>query len=348
MKLQAIVPIYQDPLLCELFFRNYAKYKKNHIDRLILLTKPIDFCEKPPNKTIIGEIKNLLEELNITNYKLIDSVGDVEHGRMFESALDEIYDENYHTLFDEQDAYWINDNIPQFIQQLNEYDLIGEKRGAIPYLWSGEHIEKFNKRFGVEHDCKKSLNTLSLPEFLSNRVFKKLKNFTGRSGNIDPRTYNDGPDVNASGEIGFDTFQRFNLEVYKTTNKIKIYDKECEDENEIWDIIDLLIANNKDININYGKYVLYHSLSASSTAAGFLYKECELEHLRKWHGMIRSNKGFLLRVSFLYQSLKYLNNFKYKNIYSRNFENIEKYSTEYTEKVNLHEYDCSKLLEKIL
>lgn len=345
MKLQTIVPIHQDPLLCELFFRNYAKYKKNHIDRLILLTKPRDFTENPPNKTIIGEIKNLLEELNITNYKLIDSVGDVEHGRMFEFALDEIYDENYHTLFDEQDAYWLNDNIPQFIQQLDEYDLIGEKRRVVPYLWVEENIERFNKRFGVEHDCKKSLNTLSLPEFLSNRVFKKIKNFTGKSGDLDPRTYYDGPDVNNSGEICFDTFQKFNLEVYKTTNKIKIYDKKDENDKEIWDVIDLLIANNKDIDIDYSKYILYHSLSASSTASGFLYKECEIEHLQKWYESICPNKGFLLRVCFLYQSLKYLNNFKYKNMYSTNFENFAKYSRN---PVNLYEYDCSKLLEKIL
>tara|TARA_R110000868_G_scaffold213844_1_gene463997 strand:- start:10 stop:270 length:261 start_codon:yes stop_codon:yes gene_type:complete len=42
-KIQVVVPCFLDPLLCQLYFRNYANHKNKHIDRLIILVSPYEW-----------------------------------------------------------------------------------------------------------------------------------------------------------------------------------------------------------------------------------------------------------------------------------------------------------------
>ena len=55
--------MYDDPFLCEIFFRNYIKYKHKHIDRLLLVLSP----------SLVDYVKNLLSRLNISNYEIVNN-----------------------------------------------------------------------------------------------------------------------------------------------------------------------------------------------------------------------------------------------------------------------------------
>ena len=356
-KLQVIVPIFPDPLLCQLYFRNYIKYKHKYVDRLfiIIYSTPIrNRVMKDANNEIIRrigydmetyrkhieEIKQLLSQLNITNYdiKCYDEGGG--HGEMFHVALNEIYDSDYHTLFDEQDAYWLNDNFKQYVDQLNHLDLIGGIKSRIPYLETPDQLDKFNKRFGTNH--VNQLFTLHLPEFLSNRVIKQIKNFSGKQNNIDPRTYADNVDVNT---VFLDTFQTLNLDIYKITDKVKLIPY-LE-----WDLIEDFYK--KKPSINFDDYVLCHLGHAGSIAFMTFFEMCEMDDMNQHLSLIcrqSANPRYEVRFGFLYQAMDRISGFKYITPYKKNMENGSTVISIDTNKpvMDLMEYNCYSLIERIL
>jgi len=353
-KLQVVVPIDPDPLLCQLYFRNYAKYKQQYVDRLIIIVKNHPIYSrfiKDINGNVIrsiiynqseytsklSEMEDLLTELNIKNYTVIYSPSG-GHARMFHSAINEIYDKNYHTLFDEQDAFWLNDNFKQFVDQLNEFDLIGGIKGRIEYLETSEQLEKFNKRFGLNH--KNQLYTIYLPEFLSNRIIQKIENFSCDSAelndNYDPTSYCDQSDSKDTKIVILDTFQPLNIEIFKNTDRVKLI------SNSEWDIINEL-SNKKD-PLNFEKHVVYHMGFSIWFIWMTFFKLCDQEDLNEnfYHSC---RAGYQLRCSFLYQTIDRIKGFKYITQYKKNIETGCEVNRV---KMNLSDYNCHKLIDRIL
>lgn len=364
VKLQVIVPIYPDPLLCQLYFRNYVKYKQQYVDRLIIITKSQPIHSRTVNdengnvircinydlddhKKHLIELQELLTELKVKNYTIKYCDVNDEHGVMFHTAMEEIYDENYHTFFDEQDAYWLNDNFKQIADQLNEFDLIGGVKSRIDYLDKPEHLEKFNKKFGVNH--KNQLFTLHLPEFLSNRIIKQIENFSGKSNGVaDPRIYCDEKDMAKIKTICLDTFQTLNINIYKKTDRVKLIPEST------WDMIDAL--ENKKYPPDYENYILYHLSGSSSVVWMTLFNLCELDDLKQnFADCCRAHGGYQFRHNFLYQSIDRIPGFKYITAYKKNIENasmldVSLFSDSIKGKpiIDLAEYNCYNLIERIL
>lgn len=376
-KLQVIVPIFIDPLLCQLYFRNYVKYKHRYVDRLIILIQSnvlrrsfhkTDECKEIIDVSCVGEcfeknlveLKRLLRELNIENYIIKSDLTTGIHGNMFLAAIDEIKDENYHTLFDEQDAYWLNDNFGEICNQLNEYDLIGGGRSdfSIPYMGNRHYIEKLNEKFKLNH-TRDFLCSLWLPEFLSNRILKKIDNFSGNSGVLNVRSFYD--DSAEDETIGLETFQPLNVEVYTKTDKVKIY----MDQDE-WDVALPLADRKWKKEINFDKYILYHSLASRILACSMFFnhydQEYYLQDLKSTYVRFTMlNRDGQFYTDFHYQSLRYLN-FPTVEIYKKNFELLTQiemkpfispshplyYEVKDGQTFDLHYHDCKKLIEKIL
>lgn len=376
-KLQVIVPILVDPLLCQLYFRNYVKYKHRYVDRLIILIQSNvlqrRFYKTDENGELITiscdgecfennliELKRLLRELNIDNYIIKSDIMSSGHGDMFSAAIDEIKDENYHTLFDEQDAYWLNDNFLEIYNQINEYDLIGGGRSdfSIPYMGNRQYIEKLNEKFKLNH-TRDFLCSLWLPEFLSNRILKKIDNFSGRSGTVNVKNYYDGP--SESETVGLETFQPLNVEVYTKTDKVKIY----MDRDE-WDVALPLADREWKKEINFDKYILYHALASRIFAFSMFFKEYNNEYYLQdlkstYVKFTLMNRDGQFYTDFHYQSLRYLN-FSTIETYKKNFELLTQiemkpfispshplyYEITDDQTFDLHYHDCTKLIEKIL
>jgi hypothetical protein len=312
--------------------------------------------DKPSVKTRIfeehlTELKELLRELNITNYTIISNIGpNVSHGGMFSYALDQIRDPNYHTLFDEQDTFWLND---LFLQKLSdllcEYDLIGVRKQCIPYLWSRKHVEKFNARFGINHDMD-SIPVIHLPQILSNRVIQKLQTFDGNSNNrVNVEDFADINDVPPDGRriVDLDTFQLLNIEVCKQTTKIKIY------ESETWDIGQHFVSNRVT---DYNQYTWYHPFASGCLAASSFWSNQITKDVIQNVLIVpmMTTQNWELRNCFYYQSLQYLN-FKYKNNYIKNYDLIAEIEQKPFDShakdgqtFSMTAYDCSSLLQRVL
>lgn len=356
-KLQVIVPCFLEPLLCQLYFRNYAKYKNQHVDRLIILIgkhASTNFLMSSSDHShwskeyrdkifdeLICDLKNLLAELNINNYTIIDTVGDVEHGIIFDAAIDYIQDENYHTLFDEQDAYWLSDTMfKNYGSMLQQYDVVGGIKSPMNYLDTPERVQKFNKRFGVNHDLN-YIPILFLPEFVSNSVIKKMEFISGKScGFVDPTEFCDVNDVTPAGQtLGLDTFQLFNLEVFKKTAKINV----CIEN--VWDIRNDL---QNGLVSNYDGYVLYHAFASRLLASQGFWCDFLINHIEiteKYLTQMVGTTAWSLRNCIYYQALDLLPpSFKHKANYLKNYDLFGNIRPEF----NLKNYDCSKLLQIIL
>lgn len=374
-KLQAVVPCFLDPMLCQLFFRNYAKYKHKHIDRLIILTSahtstyviglppgnksvpPVGFIEKLYAKQI-QDLKDLLKELGINNYFLISDIPpNIQHGRVFSYALEYINDPEYHTFFDEQDSYWVNDNFEAVAEQLSEYDLIGGFKAELPHLGTAEKVENFNKRYGTNHR-RNEIPIVHLPQFLSNRAIQSLEKFDGDAyGHCDISKHIDVPE-NEQHIFSLDTFQILNLEVCKRTDKIKTYDRFIDYHLEpSWDIAQGIL--HKGPHINYGEYLLFHSVGCRMTAfSGMWNAQLSLADFKQHNFLdyFHSSFGWDLRACFHYQSLKYFPNFEYIEAYERNFRLLTQAYVEYFGEdmapckngQYFSNHDCKKLLDYIL
>jgi hypothetical protein len=367
MKIQAIVPLYPDPLMCELYVRNFVKYKKKYVDRLIILVKEHQTTSgrtvKDDNGNVIAQIeygrdnfkrhieslKKLLAKHNITNYKLVDTLPDVEHGVMFHHVIDDIRDENYHTLFDEQDAYWLNDDFEQISSQLSDYDVIGGEKSVFHFLKTPEHLELFNKKHGLNHTFYPQ--KLHLPEFLSNRIIKRIDNFCCKSKWVDAKLCVDHMEFN--GVVEFDTFQSLNLQIYKLTDKIKLY------EENRWDALCDLVTHgyeHHNCNMDLDKHILYHCFSISAFAWATLFRDSTKQDLTQ--NFLRATLpclGWELKTMMQYQFFKYhCLDFEYRNEYMSNFDKIQtidltEHDSRYKgELFNLEKYDCSKLIERMI
>jgi hypothetical protein len=360
VKLQVIVPIYPDPLLCQLYFRNYLKYKHQYVDRLIIIIHSIAIRNrvlKNENDEIIRklgydaeqynkhiqEIDQILLDLGITNYviKLYNDGGG--HGEMFDVTINEIRDENYHTLFDEQDAYWLNDNFKDYVDELDHLDLIGGMKSRIKYLETHDQLEKFNKRFGVNHNNQ--LFTLHLPEFLSNRIIKQIENFSGKQGVVDVETYANEDDIKETKNVFFDTFQTLNLNIYKKTDKVKLI------SDLVWDVIDDVYK--KKASINFDDYVVFHLGHAGAVSYMTFFELCDDEDLKQHLPVVFcpvASPRYQVRFGFLYQTLDHINGFKYVENYKKNMENASMIDTGKNVKslLDLKEYDCNELINRIL
>jgi hypothetical protein len=360
VKLQVIVPIYPDPLLCQLYFRNYLKYKHKCVDRLIIIVHSAAIRNrvlKNENGEIIRkwgydteqynkhirEIDQILLELGITNY-VIKLYGDGGgHGEMFDVAINEIRDVNYHTLFDEQDAYWLNDNFKQYVDELNHLDLIGGMKSRIKYLESSDQLEKFNKRFGVNHNNQ--LFTLHLPEFLSNRIIKQIENFSGKQGVVDVETYANEDDIKETKNVFFDTFQTLNLNIYKKTDKVKLI------SDLVWDVIDDVYK--KKTSINFDDYVVFHLGHAGSVSYMTFFELCDFDDLKQHLPVVccpAASPRYQVRFAFLYQAIDRIGGFKYITNYKKNMENASMIVTTESDKplLDLMEYNCYTLIDRIL
>jgi len=359
--IQVIVPLYNDPLQCELYFSNYAKYKKQHVDRLIILVSSSYSMFMEPTDPIyvqnMNHLHELLERLEINVYKIVHSQPH-SHGGMFNEVLEDIKNPNYHCFFDEQDAYWLNDNFNEFVGMLSELDMIGGGKGE----FTDWNTKKFNATFGVNHNENRSLYTLHLPEFLSNRIIAKIDDFDAKMANtniVDFGMREIITNTYTQENIFFDTFQYINLQVFKKTDKIKLY-FDYPSYNDVGELNDMafdiqpsLYTNEHDKNIpinqlDYKDAMLWHLSGASKYVAGSwaLSYEQTAETLEKYYvtpaglggyGTFRYN----LALNYFCQSLPYLPDFARKSAYLSNFEKLEQF-------VDLKRYDCSKLLEKIL
>lgn len=374
--IQVIVPLYNDPLQCELYFRNYVKYKKQHVDRLIILvSSSYSMLMEPTDPRYVqntNHLHELLERLEINVHKIVHSQPRI-HGGMFNEVLEDIKNPNYHCFFDEQDSYWLNDNFGEFVGMLSELDMIGGGKSQYPHWFD---IKKFNATFGVNHNENRSLYALHLPEFLSNRIIAKIDDFdaiargnvlTNRELGLDT-TILSGKEEFVRENIFFDTFQYINLQVFKKTDKIKLYFDYPYDEdpkninNMAFNIREFLYTNEHDKNIpinqlDYKDNMLYHVGGGSKWVAGpwALSYEQTSETLQKYYVFPESNKpnsnrehkiGFLefcsdLALNYFYQSLPYLPDFPRKSAYLSNFEKLEQF-------VDLKRYDCGKIIQQIM
>jgi hypothetical protein len=314
----------------------------------------------------MNHLHELLERLEINVYKIVHSHPH-GHGAMFNGVLEDIKNPNYHCFFDEQDAYWLNDNFGEFVSMLSELDAIGGCRAQFPHWFD---IKKFNATFCVNHNENIGLYTLHLPEFLSNRIIAKIDDFdatsygdvrTNRELGLDTTILPDKEEF-AQENLFLDTFQYINLQVFKKTDKIKLYfdyhragyNDAGELTNMAWDIQPWLYASEHDKNISinqldYKDNILYHLGGGSKWVAGSwaISYEQTPETLEKYYVIPAGSGGYgkflsQLTLNYFYQSLPYLPDFHRKSAYLSNFEIFQK------QFIDLKRYDCGKLLEKIL
>lgn len=298
MKVHAVLPMYNDPLLCELYFRNYAKYKNRYIDHLYIVLSPFDILHgdtiaeyELKNKIVRDhtiddfvlthriynerakehEHKNnllvkLLADLNINNYDIIPTSGNL-HGHMICTGMQAARCADAHIVIEEQDAYWLNDDYKQYLDLLQHVDIIGAKKGSHPKI----DVQKFNIKYNKNHPILEDLHALHLPEFLSNRIVRQTEHFSGMNGPILAKDM-DVVDVLKDGNddtsfLYFDTFQNINLEMYKKTDKTKFFNS-AESSCEIgvenpWSIVSEFMDKTKKTNTiigsNYDDKVVYHT-----------------------------------------------------------------------------------------
>lgn len=365
--IQLIVPLYNDQLMCELFFRNYAKYKKQHVDRLIILvSSAYSMYMKPNDPRYIQNLNylyELLDKLEIDVHKVVTSTP-IGHGDMFNAVIDDIKNPDYHCFFDEQDAYWLNDNFGEFVNMLSSIDLIGGGKS----VYSNFDIKQFNSIFGVNHDEKKYLWRLHLPEFLSNRVIAQIDDFDARFRlGVNPNDIGLN-DITTEQNMLFDTFQHINLQIFKKTDKIKLYfdypdhNSPSAATNMMFNIRESLYTSEHDHNIPmssvniYDHSILYH-MGGSGRFVGFpLSIEQPTDQLVKHYVNADSNKptsnntegkiSFIsfcsdLTLNYFYQALPHISSLPNQSAYLSNFEKLSSY-------VNLKKYDCRRMIEKTL
>jgi chloramphenicol O-acetyltransferase len=346
--LQVVIPMFNEPLLTELWLHNYVQYKQKHVDRLILVvtTRFIEYND--PVTADLTRLENTLKKLNVTNYKIVPVAGCGMHGLIFSEVLNEIYDSQYHTLIDEQDAYWLHDDFGEFVKLLDTYDIIGGEKRSYPQKFD---MELFNAKFGTKH--QKKLQFLHLPQFLSNRIVTKIKDFRGECREI-PTKECGLEDVTTETSMLFDTFQYINLQAYKNTDKVLLYpDGEklhpgVEDINVdcAWNITNTILYQNLRTvpNTTFDENVLFHTGGTIHFSRAFLYNNKSAKNLiNDYVNPLYTylNERAILNMNFHYQSLAYLPDFPHKQNYVENFKKIKT-------QVNLNKYDCSVILNKIL
>lgn len=379
--------MYNDPLLCELYFRNYAKYKNRYIDHLYIVLSPFDVIHKDTvaeyelkNKIVRDhtiddfvlthriynelakehEHKNnllvkLLAELNINNYDIIPQDHGYLHSHMICTGMQAARCADAHIVIEEQDAYWLNDNYKQYLDMLEDFDIIGAKKGVHPKI----DVQKFNKKYNRSHPVLEDLYALHLPEFLSNRIVKQTEHFSGMNGPI-PAKDMDVVDVLRDGNddtsfLFFDTFQNINLEMYKKTDKTKFFNS-AESRAEIgidspWSVVSefmyKLQTTNTIIGSNYDDKVVYHTGELRNLAFANLStahsKDKAYDLLKDYAVVNLDHLDFAkeLRCNFYYQSLATLNTLYNKNNYLSNFDHHSSF-------MDFHKYDCSELIKKIV
>jgi hypothetical protein len=324
--IQSILPCLTDPLLCELFFKNYIKYK-NNIDKLLIVVNHLPGFDYNIYQKQLNELVNLIKELDVKNYKLLD-IGYAygHHAHIFSSVINDIKDPLYHCYFDEQDSFLVNNSFSDKVKLLDNIDLIGCER---TYFIKSENINCFNEKYNVKHNG--SLYTLHLPQFLSNRIIKKIDDLSFDQRSIDIKSIDDV--IHSNGDQCFlDTFQYINLQVYKKTDQIKIYDYKD------WCVSDSIYENK---NINFDTKFIYHAQASRLLMLAQLFHEKTDQEMESFLRDISLVMYYEVNLNFYYQALEYLKDFKYRDIYIKNFNKIK-------HKVNLNKFDCSDLIKKII
>lgn len=411
MRVHAVLPMYNDPLLCELYFRNYAKYKNKYIDKLYVLLSSFQIISgdtiaeyelknKAESDAVMADVNDrvahellyhkfdpaemtqriydfemthkirtarisehehktkllteLLESLDIRNYEIIPTELD-RHGHIIAVGMNAANCDNAHIVIEEQDAYWLNDNYKQYLDMLQRIDIIGARKAPL----SNVDVDKFNRKFNRSWN-EEYLHMLHLPQFLSNRVVGQIDKFYGLMGAATAKEFDIG-DVLTHGDenthIHFDTFQHTNLEIYKKTNAVKLFNA-AESTSHIgaenqWNIVSELMgkfkANNGIVGSNYDDKILYHSGELRSLAFANLsasQSKDKIYNLLKEYAVtnkISPDLDFIkeLRCSFYYQSINCLHTLYNKDNYLSNLNHLQ-------EVVDFHKHDCSELIKKIV
>ena len=299
-------------------------------------------------------LTELLENLGISNYEIIPTEFD-RHGHMIAQGMNAANCHNAHIVIEEQDAYWLNDNYKQHLDMLQRIDIIGAPKTALTLIDVDKFNSKFNRSWSDEY-----LHMLHLPEFLSNRVVGQIDKFYGLMGASTAKEFDIG-DVLTHGDdnthIHFDTFQHTNLEIYKKTNAVKLFNS-AESTSQIglkdqWNIVSELIDKTKNTNTiigsNYDDKILYHSGESRSLAFANLsvsHSKDKIYNLLKDYAVTTktgTDFDFIkeLRCSFYYQSLNSLTTLHNKDNYLSNLNHLQ-------EVVDFHKHDCSELIKKIV
>jgi len=326
--IQSILPCLTDPLLCDLFFKNHIKYKKN-IDRFLIVVNHLPDFETELYKSQLNELVNLLKKLDVKNYKIIDiGYGCGHHALTFSSVIKEIKDSQYHCFFDEQDCYVVNNSFFNKVNLLDTIDLIGCEKSC---FLKSESVNEFNQKYNVRHNNNKGLYSLHLPQFLSNRIIKKIDDLSFDQRCLFIKSIIDKPDFTEENYF-FDTFQYINLQVYKKTDKIKIYDYKD------WCVNDSIYQKQ---NINFDAKFLYHAQASRLLTHTKLFIDKTEEEMLSFLNDISFVSYYEVNLNFYYQVLDYLKEFKYRDVYINNFNKLKS-------KINLNKFDCSELIKKII
>lgn len=345
---QVILMTVLEPLLVELYFRNFAKYKQKYVDRIVIITNPLYvdsfdvFMENYVNGTDSENVKLLhlnlvktLEKYNIKNY-IIDknNMWGLLPGKILNKNVNYITDESYDVTFiDEHDAFWMNDNYNTFVEDTRfKYDMIGGIKGPIfNHDTMHDDIKKFNKKYQKNYDM---LYLCHLPSFIKTNI---LQHLDIKFDYTDKQDYSDDVDIiEYIKNWQLDCLQYINWQIYKKSNSVNFIPFETWDGN-----FRKKLDNLPNITENLDEKCLFHISFASHLLKTKLFLNNTEEELIKIYNEY-PDIIFSRDVAFnlLNQTLKYVD-FEYKNTYLSNFEILNKH-------YNLNKFDYTELLEKII
>lgn len=341
---QIVLMTVLEPLLIELYFRNFVKYKQKYVDRIIIITNPLyvdefdvfmeNYVKGTDSKNVQLLHLNLvktLEKYNIKNY-IIDknNMWGLLPGQILNKNVNYITDESYDVTFiDEHDAFWMNDNYNTFVENTKfKHDMICGIKGPMIDV---ESVEKFNKKYQKNYEM---LYLCHLPTFIKTSMFKDLDL---KFDYTDKQNYLDDLDINANMEnLHLDCFQYINWQIYKKSNNVNFIPFETWDGN-----FRKKLDNLPNITENLDEKCLFHISFASHLLKTKLFLNNTEEELIKIYNeypdIIYSRD---VAFNLLNQALKYVD-FEYKDTYLSNFEILNKH-------YNLNKFDYTELLEKII
>jgi len=345
---QIILMTVLEPLLVELYFNNFAKYKQKYIDRIVIITNPLyvdefdvymqNYVKKTDSENVELLHANLiktLEKYNIKNY-IIDknNTWGMLPGPMLHKNVSYITDDLYDVTFiDEHDAFWLNDDFNQFINDTRfKYDMIAGIKGPIfDNSTMFDDIKKFNDKYKKSYEM---LYLCHLPPFIKTSI---LKNLDLKFDYTDKQDYSDDLDINENiKNWQLDCLQYINWQIYKKSDKVKFIPYETWDGNfrKRFDAL-------PNITENLDEKCLFHISFASHLLKARLFlnnTEDQLINIYNNYPDIIFSRD--VTFNLLNQSLTYVD-FEYKDVYINNFKILNKH-------YNLNKFDYNNLLQKII
>lgn len=257
-KKQIILPTFVEPLLLEIYFSNYVKYKKD-VDRLVLLynspREPKKLNSYPGRHAQDAKIlEDILKKYQIQNYVVKDVGlynGDI--GGLYKSGILYILEDGYDTYFDEVDNWWLNNDFQDAFNMLGQFDMVsGEKN----LLFDKENLIKFNEKNGLHH-LGPELYMSHITKFVKGDILKGLDmEFSAPKRPVDFDNLvnvKQKPFYERKG-MCLDTFEYIDIQIYTKSDKIRLFNRKN------WIVPDDFYPHLQ--NFNFSKIFLFHLIGS--------------------------------------------------------------------------------------